>query len=80
MLDCGLDRKTISVLLDLIEAGVHPEALADGEILEACYLSLDMYIYIRSCFSEGHLFLMSCTFECVQLLQISGPPILSQKQ
>ena len=31
VLDCGLDRRTIEVLLELIEAGVHPEALADGE-------------------------------------------------
>jgi hypothetical protein len=31
ILDCGLDRRTIEVLLELIEAGVHPEALADGE-------------------------------------------------
>ena len=29
ILQTGLDRRTIAVLLELIEAGVHPEALAD---------------------------------------------------
>jgi len=34
ILNCNLDRRTLAVLLDLIEAGVHPEALADI-VLEA---------------------------------------------
>ena len=29
ILQCGLDRRTLAVLLQLVEAGVHPEALAD---------------------------------------------------
>lgn len=29
LLNVGLDRRTLAVLLDLIERGVHPEALAD---------------------------------------------------
>jgi hypothetical protein len=29
VLQCGLDRRTLAVLLQLVEAGVHPEALAD---------------------------------------------------
>lgn len=29
VLQCGLDRRTLLVLLQLIEQGVHPEALAD---------------------------------------------------
>ena len=29
ILQCGLDKRTLAVLLQLIEAGVHPEALAD---------------------------------------------------
>jgi len=28
-LQCNLDRRTIAVLVELIEKGVHPEALAD---------------------------------------------------
>jgi len=28
-LQCGLDRRTLLVLLQLVEQGVHPEALAD---------------------------------------------------
>ena len=28
-LQCNLDRRTIAVLVDLIEKGVHPESLAD---------------------------------------------------
>ena len=28
ILDTGLDRRTLSVLVDLLEAGIHPEALA----------------------------------------------------
>lgn len=31
ILDTGLDKRTIAILLELIECGVHPEALADGE-------------------------------------------------
>jgi mitotic-spindle organizing protein 1 len=34
ILNCQLDRRTLSILLELIEAGVHPEALADI-VLEA---------------------------------------------
>lgn len=29
VLQCGLDRRVVSVLLELLEAGVHPESLAD---------------------------------------------------
>jgi mitotic-spindle organizing protein 1 len=29
ILHCQLDRRTLEVLLNLIESGVHPEALAD---------------------------------------------------
>jgi mitotic-spindle organizing protein 1 len=29
ILQCGLDKRTLAVLLQLVEAGVHPEALAD---------------------------------------------------
>ena len=29
ILQCGLNKRTLAVLLELIEAGVHPEALAD---------------------------------------------------
>ena len=29
-LDTGLDKRTIAILLELIECGIHPEALADG--------------------------------------------------
>ena len=29
ILHCQLDRRTLKVLLELIEAGIHPEALAD---------------------------------------------------
>jgi mitotic-spindle organizing protein 1 len=29
ILDTGLDRRALAILLDLIENGVHPEALAD---------------------------------------------------
>lgn len=28
-LQCGLDRRTIALLVELLEQGVHPEALAD---------------------------------------------------
>jgi hypothetical protein len=28
-LQCNLDRRTVAVLLELLERGVHPEALAD---------------------------------------------------
>jgi hypothetical protein len=28
-LQCNLDRRTIAVLVELVEKGVHPEALAD---------------------------------------------------
>ena len=31
ILDCGLDRRSIGILFELIESGVHPEALADGK-------------------------------------------------
>lgn len=34
ILDAGLDKQTIQVLLELLECGVHPEALADGNTLE----------------------------------------------
>eukprot|EP01041_Mallomonas_annulata_P001394 gene1394-2682_t len=30
ILDTGLDRRMIAILLELIECGVHPEALADA--------------------------------------------------
>ena len=29
LLQCGLDKRTLAVLLQLVESGVHPEALAD---------------------------------------------------
>jgi hypothetical protein len=32
ILDTGLDRRVLALLLDLIETGVHPEALAGGYI------------------------------------------------
>lgn len=32
ILDAGLDKQTIQVLLELLECGVHPEALADGTV------------------------------------------------
>ena len=29
LLQCNLDRKTLTILLELMESGVHPEALAE---------------------------------------------------
>lgn len=29
ILECGLDRRTLVVILELMEAGVHPESLVD---------------------------------------------------
>ena len=31
MIDIDMDKKTISVLIELLDAGVHPEALVDGK-------------------------------------------------
>jgi mitotic-spindle organizing protein 1 len=34
ILECGLDRRTLAVILELMEAGVHPESLVD--IIKEC--------------------------------------------
>lgn len=31
LLDCGLDRRTVQILMALIDAGVHPGALVSAE-------------------------------------------------
>ena len=33
LIDIDMDKRTIAVLIDLIEFGVHPEALSDGYII-----------------------------------------------
>jgi hypothetical protein len=35
VLNTGLDRRMIPILLDLMDAGVHPEALAESKSLKA---------------------------------------------
>ena len=41
ILHCQLDRRTIEILLELIELGVHPEALADIVLETRASQSLD---------------------------------------
>lgn len=31
LLSCGLDKKSIALVIELLKRGVHPESLADGE-------------------------------------------------
>lgn len=45
LLDTGLDKASIAVLLQMLENGVHPEALADGTYI-LIYTYICMYISI----------------------------------
>ncbi len=40
LVNAGMDRKIVAVVMELIEYGVNPESIADGKFLVCCVLFL----------------------------------------
>lgn len=58
-LNTGLDRRVLAILLELVELGVHPESLVDGETV------IDQNFYVTFV-NPPHFFLVNLAIEDIR--------------